>query len=131
MAAGNSRSRLDQSTGIVEGLATVNNVQFVIQVCRGIIRSQRVRRTLMFWDVVVVLAMMFLGSTFFWPWLRQHPVLFLGYWAACAWLTILAALLAVYDMAKVRLEAKQAREELKRELMQAKDVESSHDSHTH
>ena len=109
----------------------MNNVQFVIQICRGIIRSQRVRRTLMFWDVIVVLVMMFLGSTFFWPWLREHPFIFLGYWAACAWLTIRAALLAVYDMAKVRLEAKRAHEKLKRELMRDDDSESSHDSHPH
>jgi hypothetical protein len=115
--------------GIVKGLATVNNVQFLIQVCRGIIRSQRVRRTLMFWDVLVVLVLMFLGSTFLWPWLRGHPFIFLGYWGVCAWLTILAALLAVYDMAKVRLEAKHARDELKRELMRDDDSDSSHDSH--
>jgi len=109
----------------------VNNAQFIIQVCRGIIRSQRVRRTLMFWDVVVVLAMMFLGSTFFWPWLRGRPFIFLGYWGVCAWLTILAALLAVYDLAKVRLDAKRAHDDLKRELLDSQDSDSSHDSDAH
>jgi len=106
----------------------VNNAQFIIQVCRGIIRSRRVRRTVMFWDVLAVMVMMFLGSTFFWPWLRERPFIFLGYWAACAWLTILAALLAVYDMAKVRLDAKHARDELKREFFRNDDSDSSHDS---
>ncbi len=107
----------------------MNNIRFLIQVCRGLIRSRRARRTLMFWDVLVVLILMFLGSTFLWPWLRGHPFIFLGYWGACAWLTILAALLAVYDMAKVRLEARHARDELKRELMHDDDSDSSHDSH--
>lgn len=109
----------------------MNDARFIIQVCKGIIRSRRVRRTLMFWDVLVVLILMFLGSTFFWPWLRTHPLIFLGYWGACAWLTILAALLAVYDMAQVRLEAKRARDELKRELFRPEeDSDSSHDSHS-
>ena len=108
----------------------MNNVQFIIQVCRGIIRSRRVRRTVMFWDVLVVLVLMFFGSTFFWPWLRERPLIFLGYWGVCAWLTILAALLAVYDMAMVRLEAKQARDELKREFLRSEDSDSSHDSHS-
>ncbi|EDY17029.1 hypothetical protein CfE428DRAFT_5374 [Chthoniobacter flavus Ellin428] len=128
------RSRLDLPPAITEVLVVVNNAQFIIQVCKGIIRSQRVRRTLMFWDVLVVLVMIFLGSTFFWPWLREHPFLFLGYWAFCGWLTILAALLAVYDMARVRLEAKRAREELKREYFRNDDSgasDSSHDSHPH
>ena len=74
------RSRLDLPVAITEGLAAVNNAQFIIQVCKGIIRSQRVRRTLMFWDVLVVLVLIFVGSTFLWPWLRQHPLLFLAYW---------------------------------------------------
>jgi hypothetical protein len=83
----------------------------------------------MFWDVLVVLVLTFLGSTFLWSWLRARPLLFLGYWAFCGWLTILAALLAVYDLAKVRLDAKQAREELKRQFLRSEDSDSSHDSH--
>lgn len=109
----------------------MNNAQFIIQVCKGIIRAPQVRRKLMFWDVLAVLVLIFLGSTFLWPWLRAHPLLFLVYWAACGWLTILAALLAVYDMAKVRLEAKRARDELKREYFRSDDSDSSHDSHAH
>ena len=109
----------------------MNNARFIIQVCKGIIRSQRVRRTVMFWDVLVVLVLIFLGSTFLWPWLRGHPLLFLGYWAVSGWLTLLAALLAVYDLAKVRLDARQAHEELKREILRTDDSDSSHDSQPH
>jgi len=116
---------------MADGLAVVNNVRFIIQACKGIIRSQRVRRTLMFWDVLVVLVLSFLGSTFFWPWLRGHPLFFLGYWALCGWLTILAAMLAVYDLAKVRLDAKRAHDEIKREFLRRPDSDSSHDSHPH
>ncbi|MDR3401616.1 MAG: hypothetical protein P4L99_03875 [Chthoniobacter sp.] len=108
----------------------MNNARFIIQVCKGIIRSQRVRRTLMFWDVLVVMVLIFLGSTFLWPWLRSHPFLFLGYWAISGWLTMLAALLAIYDLAKVRLDAQRAHEELKREFLRHENSDSSHDSHS-
>jgi len=124
-------SRLDLALGIAEGFAVVNNVRFLIQVCRGIIQSRDVRRAVMFWDVLMVLVMMFLGSTFFWPWLRERPLIFLGYWGICAWLTILATLLAVYDLAKVRLDAKRAHDELKREFLRRADSDSSHDSRSH
>lgn len=125
------RSRLDLPSTIIEVPTVVNNVQFIIQVCKGVIRAPRVRRTLMFWDVLVVLVLIFLGATFLWPWLRAHPLIFLGYWAVCGWLTVLAALLAVYDMAMVRLEAKRAQEELKREYFRGNDANSSHDSDPH
>jgi hypothetical protein len=85
----------------------------------------------MFWDVLVVLVLIFLGSSIFWQWLRENPLFFIGYWAFCGWLTILAALLAVYDLAKVRLDAKRAHDELKREFFHDADSDSSHDSHSH
>ena len=114
---------------MAESFRVVNNARFIIQVCKGIIRSQGARRTVMFWDVLAVLVLMFLGSTFLWPWLRAHPLFFLGYWAFCGWLTILAALLAVYDLARVRLNARHTQEEIKRQLFHGEDSDSSHDSH--
>ena len=114
-----------------EGGVAVNNVQFIIQVSKGVIRDHRVRRTLMFYDVLVVLVLSFLGATFFWSWLREHPFFFLGYWAVCAWLTVLAVLLAIYDLAKVRSEARQARQQLKKEFLRGDIPDSSHDSDAH
>lgn len=114
---------------MADGFGDVNTVRFIIQICRGIIRSTRVRRTLMFYDVLIVLLLMFLGSTFFWPWLRDHPLFFLGYWTACGWLTIVAALLAIYDLIRVRLEAREARKQLREEYFPGKkDSEPPHDS---
>jgi len=107
----------------------VNDFRFIIQVCRGLIREPRARRTLMFYDVLVVLVMMFAGSTFFWNWLRAHPLIFLGYWAVCAWLTVLAAMLAVYDMLLIRRAAEQERKRLEKEYLQRQKADSSHDSH--
>ena len=107
----------------------VNNLRFLIQVCQGIIRSPQVRRTVMFYLMLFVLVQAFFGATFFWLWLRAHAWYFLGYWGICAWLTVTAMLLAILDMAQVRLEAKRTEERLREEYLRVKETDSSHDSH--
>jgi len=87
------------------------------------------RRTLMFYDVLVVLVLIFIGTTLLWDWLREHPFFFIAYWGLCAWLTLLAVLLALYDMAKVRLEAQRARRQLEQEFLPEVKKDSSDDSH--
>ena len=109
----------------------VNNARFIIQVCKGLIRNGRVRRTLMFYNVLVLLLLSFVGATFLWTWLQAHPLFFVGYWGLCAWLTLLAVLLALYDMATVRLEAKQARRQLEEEMLKRNHPDSTHDPDTH
>lgn len=106
--------------------ALVNNVRFVIQLCKGLVRDQRARRTLMFYNVLAVLLLIFVGSTLLWTWLREHPLFFIGYWGLCTWLTLLAVLLALFDMAKVRLDAQRARRELERELVERPDKNHPH-----
>jgi hypothetical protein len=108
----------------------VNNVQFLIQVCKGLIRHQHARRTLMFYVVFVALVLVFAGSTLFWSWLRDHPLFFLGYFGLCAWLTVLAVLLAVYDMVKVRIEGRRARQQLAEKILHRNEPDSAHDSHS-
>jgi len=108
----------------------VNNAKFIIQVCKGLIRSHRVRRTLMFYNVLVLLILIFLGSTFFWSWRLDHRLLFVIYWAACMWLTLLAILLAIYDMAMVRLDARRARRQLEAEILRAQKDDTTDDSNT-
>ena len=76
----------------------------------------------MFYSVVFAIVLAFSGVTGLWPVLRNHPFIFLAYWAACAWLTLLALLLALYDMAKVREEARRERERLRAEYLDAKDL---------
>jgi len=117
---------------MADGFAALNYVRLIIQVCRGIIRSHHVRRTLMFYDVLVVLLLLFVGSTFLWEWLRVHPLVFLGYWAACGWLTILAAVLAIYDMIRVRLEARRGDQQLREDYFpEKKNPDPPHDSNPH
>ena len=56
------------------------------------------------------------GSTFLSSMLnpRQHLVLALIFWIACVWFTITALLLALFDLAAVRREARREQRELKR-----------------
>ena len=62
----------------------------------------------MFVVLVVALALLFLGSTFLRSLLNphEHPVCFIFYWLVCAWLTVTAMLLALFDMLVVRARAR-------------------------
>lgn len=84
----------------------------------------------MFYNVLVVLILFFLGATVFWSWHVDHRLLFVIYWFICMWLTLLAILLALYDMAKVRLEAKRARRQLEREILLGQKNDTNDDSNT-
>ena len=61
------------------------------------------------------LVMLFFGATFFDGWLREHPGLFILYWLACAWATVTALLLAVYDILMIRVATRRERRRLAEE----------------
>ncbi len=114
---------------MAQSAGAVNNPRFILQISKGLVRDHRARRMLMFYNVLVVLVLIFLGSTLLWSWLRGHPFFFIAYWGLCAWLTLLAVLLALYDMAKVRLEAQRARRQLEEQYLAETKNDSSDDSH--
>ena len=64
----------------------------------------------MFILVLGALVLLFSGTTFLQSALnpRQHPVLFILFWLLCAWLTLTATLLAIFDLLVVWLEALKA-----------------------
>ena len=66
----------------------------------------------MFYSVLLALLLLFVGTITQWPPPREHPLLFLAYWAICAWVTLLAVLLALYDVLKVRATAQRSQREL-------------------
>ena len=82
------------------------NLRWVIPITKGILRDRRVRRVVLFWLVMITLALIALGYWVLNDWLKEWPLLFLLYWFGCFWLTITFALLAVYDMLRVRQEEK-------------------------
>ncbi len=106
----------------------MNDPKFIIQISKGLIRDQRARRMVMFYSILIALVMIFVGSvTFSKAWALEHPILFMGFWGACAWITLLAVLLALYDMLKVRGEAQRERRRLERELATKLDEENPGD----
>ena len=74
----------------------------------------------MFFVMLGALVMLFFGATFLDGWLREHPVLFVFYWLACAWGTLTAVLLALYDMLAIRAEVRRERRRLAAEILAKK-----------
>ena len=92
-------------------------LKLILQISKGLIRDARARRTLMFYGVLIAIVVLFIGAVVIDGWLRERPLLFVIYWAACAWLTLLSVLLAVFDMLLVRAEARRQRKRLERRFL--------------
>lgn len=88
----------------------------IVTLTRAFVLDARLRRTLMFYVSLGATLMVFIGSVLIDTTLRAHPFIFLGFWAVCAWLTIAAMLLAIFDLLAVRAAAREARRQLEREL---------------
>ena len=84
---------------------------FTIHATRGLLRNQKSRRMLMAISVALAVLMLVTGLTVFRSWLHphEHPWRFVLFWFACAWQTVLAILLALFDLLLVRSEARAAR----------------------
>jgi hypothetical protein len=50
-----------------------------------------------------------------------HPVWFVFYWGACAWLTLVSLLLAVFDLLMIRAKARAERRALRAQVFGEKD----------
>lgn len=92
-------------------------MKWIILISKGLIRDQNMRRHAMFYIVLTAVVMLFVGSTFLNSYLIARPMTFLGFWAVCGWLTILALLLAVYDLLVVRAQARRAARQLREEIL--------------
>ena len=86
-------------------------VSFALHSARGLIRDHSSRRWTMFVVLILAMVLLFAGTTFLQPFLspREHPGWFIFFWVACAWLTFLALLLAVFDLLTVKMQARAAR----------------------
>lgn len=93
-------------------------ISTVLLVTVGILRDYHQRRWAMFYIVLAALVTAFIGSVFFMDWLKERPLLFLGYWAMCGWLTITAALLAIFDLLLVRRSGLEARRHLRKTILE-------------
>ena len=88
---------------------------FAVHATRGIIRDPRSRRKMMALSVIVALILLVVGLTVLRPALdpHEHPVRFVIFWFACAWITVTGLLLALLDILLVRAEARRTRRALR------------------
>src|SRR4051812_31193578 len=100
-------------------------VSFVVHATRGLIRDQNVRRKIMLILLLVAVVLLFSGSTFLSAAINPHahPAWFIFFWSACAWLTITAMLLAIFDLVIVRLHGRRAERTLREKYSQAESRE--------
>lgn len=80
----------------------------------------------MFAMLILALALLFSGSTFLQSALnpRDHPVLFVLFWVACAWFTLAALLLSVFDLLMLRIEARKRQRSLHEKLLRIETPDS-------
>ena len=92
-------------------------IEFVLLVAKGLIRSQHTRRQIMFYTLIAAMLMLFAGGTFLQGWLRENLVILVAWWFVCGFLTIFAALLALFDILLLRIAARHARREMEQEML--------------
>lgn len=92
-------------------------VPFSIHATRGLLRDQGMRRKMMTFFLVVVLAFVVAGLTILRPWLdpHEHRWLFIAYWLVCAWQIVLVVLLALLDLLLIRAQARAAGKAIRHE----------------
>jgi hypothetical protein len=98
---------------------------FAIHATRGLLRDQKSRRRTMAVSIAVAVILLVTGLTVFRSWLdpHEHPWRFIFFWLACAWETVLAILLALFDVLLMRAQERAARKAL-REQIQSETPES-------
>jgi hypothetical protein len=91
---------------------------FAIHATRGLLRDQKSRRRTMAVSIAVALILLATGLTVFRSWLdpHEHPWRFIFFWLACAWETVLAILLALFDVLLMRAEERAARKALREQI---------------
>ena len=89
----------------------MNWFAFAMTAARALLQYRETRRKIIFFTIIAVLAVFALGN---WPlavWLEDHPMRFLFYWAACAFLSIFLFLLGFYDFLSMMKDYKGRKEQ--------------------
>lgn len=90
---------------------------FVYLVSKGLVRDQKMRRNAMMYLVMSAVGMLFIGAVFLDGYLRERPMIFAIYWLVCAWLTLCAVLLAVFDILLQFAKGRAYRRAMTKELL--------------
>jgi protein-S-isoprenylcysteine O-methyltransferase Ste14 len=91
---------------------------FATHATRGILRDEQTRRKVMFGTIFMAVVMLFCGATFLAPVLDPRIRLgwFVVYWLVCAWITVTAVLLAIFDLLLARAQGRTAGRALAKKL---------------
>jgi len=103
----------------------LRTTSLVLHMTRGIIRDRKTRRAAMLVAVFVAIVLAICGATFLAPFLnpREHLLRFGVFWFACAWTTLLALLLALFDVLIGRVEARAEERDLKKRFSVTENVD--------
>ena len=95
---------------------------FTIHATRGLLRDPKMRRIMMMISIVLAAILLVIGLTGLRSWLNphEHPWRFVLFWLVCAWQTMLAILLALFDVLLTRSQDRAARKALREEMGQAR-----------
>ena len=93
----------------------LKTASFAAHATRGIIRDPKTRRWAMFLVLLAALLMAVSGATLLREVLdpRERTLWFILFWLACAWLTVSALLLALFDILLTRAAGRAARRALR------------------
>jgi cytochrome bd-type quinol oxidase subunit 2 len=99
---------------------------FAIHATRGLIRDHGIRRRVMLALLAGALVMLVSGTTFLSDALdaHEHAARYVVFWFACAWLTLAAVLLALFDALIVRAQGRAARRVLREQLARERHARS-------
>ena len=100
---------------------------FALHAARGLVRDRKMRRTAMFYTVLAALVMLFCGATFLAPVLNPYhrPGWFIFYWFVCAWITVTAVLLALFDLLLVRMQAREEKRRLAQQMVDPPEADNA------
>jgi hypothetical protein len=90
---------------------------FIYLLSKGMVRDQTMRRNVMMWLVMSAVGVLFIGAVFLDGFLREHIILFALYWLACAWLTLCAVLLAIFDILVQFAKGRASRKALTKDVL--------------
>jgi len=92
-------------------------LRLTLLLSKGILRDTKLRRNVMLWLMAAALVMLLLGSLLLSDeWAREHPWLYVGFWAACGWLTLTGVLLSLLDILVIRAAARLVRQRMEHEI---------------
>ena len=91
---------------------------FTIHATRGLLRDPKMRRILMAISIALAVILLMVGLAGLRSWLEphEHPWRFILFWVVCGWQTVLAVLLALFDLLLTRAADRAARKALREQL---------------